>query len=174
MTVGGDDRESRKLPLHAVGCVALGITGQTHAQGTYPDKPIRFIVPYPPGGGTDVIARIVQDRLRARWVSRLSSKTVGVPAARSAPRRWPRLRLTATPCFSRFRRTPSIRRFSEMGFDTARDFEPVGIVCSLPQILVANPDSRRIRCSSDRDRQGKAGIAVVRFGRQWVTGPSGW
>ncbi len=34
-------------------------------RGAYPDKPIRFIVPYPPGGGTDVIARIVQDRLRA-------------------------------------------------------------------------------------------------------------
>ena len=43
----------------------MAITGTAHAQGAYPDKPIRLIVPYPPGGGTDVIARIVQDRLRA-------------------------------------------------------------------------------------------------------------
>ena len=32
--------------------------------GNYPNKPIKFIVPYPPGGGTDVIARIVQEPLR--------------------------------------------------------------------------------------------------------------
>ncbi|MEP7101866.1 MAG: tripartite tricarboxylate transporter substrate-binding protein, partial [Burkholderiales bacterium] len=36
-----------------------------HAQQHWPDKPIRFVVPYPPGGGTDVIARIVQERFQA-------------------------------------------------------------------------------------------------------------
>ena len=41
----------------------------------YPNKPIRFIVPYPPGGGTDVIARILRSRSRPSSASRSSSTT---------------------------------------------------------------------------------------------------
>ena len=45
---------------------ALVIPLAAQAQNAeYPDKPIRLIVPYPPGGGTDVIARIVQERFQA-------------------------------------------------------------------------------------------------------------
>ena len=49
----------------AVGAVLLVSLGAAaDAAAAYPEKPIRVVVPYPPGGGTDVIARIVQDRLR--------------------------------------------------------------------------------------------------------------
>ena len=47
----------------ALGALAL-LAAPVLAQGTFPDKPIKFVVPYPPGGGTDVIARIVQDRFQ--------------------------------------------------------------------------------------------------------------
>jgi len=43
--------------------VALSFTGAALAQTTYPSRPIRFIVPYPPGGGTDTVARVVARRL---------------------------------------------------------------------------------------------------------------
>ena len=57
----------RQSLLRAITTAILVLmTGSAFAQASaYPDKPIRFVVPYPPGGGTDVIARIVQDRLRA-------------------------------------------------------------------------------------------------------------
>src|SRR3954468_20181015 len=46
--------------LHMLtGVLLLVIAGNTAAQSNYPDKPIRFIVPYPPAGATDITARIV-------------------------------------------------------------------------------------------------------------------
>jgi len=49
----------------AVGALALG--GASQAQDTYPNKTIRFIVPFPAGGINDVLARIVADKLQAKW-----------------------------------------------------------------------------------------------------------
>jgi tripartite-type tricarboxylate transporter receptor subunit TctC len=117
------------------------VTGSAFAQASaYPDKPIRFVVPYPPGGGTDVIARIVQDRLRAALGQSIvidnrggAGGSIGTEVvARSAPDGY-------TVLFTLSSHTINPAIFSKLSFDTARDFEPVGIVCSLPQILVANP-----------------------------------
>ena len=117
------------------------VTGPAFAQASaYPDKPIRFVVPYPPGGGTDVIARIVQDRLRAALGQPIvidnrggAGGSIGTEVvARSAPDGY-------TVLFTLSSHTINPAIFSKLTFDTARDFEPVGIVCSLPQILVANP-----------------------------------
>ncbi len=132
----------RQSLVHAIGTVALVLmTGATFAQGSaYPDKSIRFVVPYPPGGGTDVIARIVQDRLRAALGQSIvidnrggAGGSIGTEVvARSAPDGY-------TVLFTLSSHTINPAIFSKLSFDTARDFEPVGIVCSLPQILVANP-----------------------------------
>ena len=117
------------------------VTGSAFAQASaYPDKPIRFVVPYPPGGGTDVIARIVQDRLRAALGQSIvidnrggAGGSIGTEVvARSAPDGY-------TVLFTLSSHTINPAIFSKLSFDTARDFEPIGIVCSLPQILVANP-----------------------------------
>ena len=59
-------RQSRSvwaLALATLFMLAAPMAAQ--AQAAYPDKPIKFVVPYPPGGGTDVVARIVQQRLQA-------------------------------------------------------------------------------------------------------------
>ena len=130
----------RQVLLQAAGWAALAITGTTHAQGPYPDKPIRLIVPYPPGGGTDVIARIVQDRLRAALGQSIvienrggAGGSIGTElAAKSAPDGY-------TVLFTLSSHTINPAIFPKLSFDTARDFEPIGTVCSLPQILVANP-----------------------------------
>ena len=109
------------------------------AQG-YPDKPIRFVVPYPPGGGTDVIARIVQERFSVLLGQSVIIENRGGAAgslgsdvvAKSAPDGY-----TVLFTLSSHTINPSI--YPKLPFNTVRDFEPVGTVASLPQILVANP-----------------------------------
>ena len=47
--------------------VAFAVASAAAAQGTFPTKPVKFIVPFPPGGINDVLARIVGDKLQAKW-----------------------------------------------------------------------------------------------------------
>jgi tripartite-type tricarboxylate transporter receptor subunit TctC len=106
----------------------------------YPDKPVRFVVPYPPGGGTDVIARIVHERFQAALGQPIiienkggAGGSVGTElVAKSAPDGY-------TVLFTLSSHTINPAIFPKLSYDTLRDFEPVGTVASLPQILVANP-----------------------------------
>ena len=119
----------------------LILSGSALAQaGAYPDKPIRFIVPYPPGGGTDVVARIVQARFQQALGQQIvienkggAGGSVGTEqAAKSAADGY-------TVLFTLSSHTINPAIFPKLNFDTARDFEPVGTVASLPQILVSSP-----------------------------------
>ena len=111
------------------------------ALAAYPDKPIKVVVPYPPGGGTDVIARIVQDRLRQELGQPLVIENRGGAAgsigtelvAKAEPDGY-------TVLFTLNSHTINPAIYSKLPFDTAKDFAPVATVASLPQILVAHPD----------------------------------
>jgi tripartite-type tricarboxylate transporter receptor subunit TctC len=120
---------------------ALGLPGAARAQaGTYPDRPVRFVVPYPPGGGTDVIARIVHERFQAALGQPVvienkggAGGSVGTEVvAKAAPDGY-------TVLFTLSSHTINPAIYPKLSFDTAKDFEPVGLVASLPQILVAHP-----------------------------------
>ena len=108
--------------------------------GSYPDKPVRFVVPYPPGGGTDVIARIVQAKFQAALGQQIVIENKGGAGgslgtelvAKSAPDGY-------TVLFTLSSHTINPAIFPKLNYDTQKDFEPVGLVASLPQILVANP-----------------------------------
>ncbi|MEO9066601.1 MAG: tripartite tricarboxylate transporter substrate binding protein, partial [Caldimonas sp.] len=110
-----------------------------HAQATYPDKPIRFVVPYPPGGGTDVIARIVQEKFGQALGQPIVIDNRGGAAgslgtdvvAKSAPDGY-------TVLFTLSSHTINPAIYPKLPFDTVKDFAPIGTVASLPQILVAN------------------------------------
>lgn len=118
--------------------LSLGVAGAALAQ-PYPDKPVRFVVPYPPGGGTDVIARIVQERFQAALGQPIVIENRGGAAgslgtdvvAKSAPDGY-------TVLFTLSSHTINPAIYPKLPFNTVKDFEPIGTVASLPQILVAN------------------------------------
>lgn len=130
---------SHRIFAAAVCAVVGGLGIPAAVAQTYPDKPIRFVVPYPPGGGTDVIARIVQERLGAALGQQVlienkggAGGAVGTEVvSRAAPDGY-------TVLFTLSSHTINPAIFAKLSFDTVKDFAPVGTVASLPQILVAS------------------------------------
>lgn len=126
-------------PLLAA-AASLAIVFGAAAQNGYPDKPIKFVVPYPPGGGTDVIARIVQGKFQQLLGQPIvidnrggGGGSLGTDiAAKSLPDGY-------TVLFTLSSHTINPAIYPKLPFDTLKDFEPIGTVASLPQILVAHP-----------------------------------
>ena len=56
----------RRIQIALAVCLGFATLGVVHAQGKYPTKPIRLIVPFPPGGGTDILARLIGNKLTGR------------------------------------------------------------------------------------------------------------
>jgi tripartite-type tricarboxylate transporter receptor subunit TctC len=128
------------LHVAAFAAAACAAPLAAQADAMYPDKPVRFVVPYPPGGGTDVIARIVQGKFQSVLGQPIiidnrggGGGSLGTDiAAKSAADGY-------TVLFTLSSHTINPAIYTKLAFDTAKDFEPVGTVASLPQILVAHP-----------------------------------
>jgi tripartite-type tricarboxylate transporter receptor subunit TctC len=118
----------------------ISIAGLAHAQ-SWPTKPIKLIVPYPPGGGTDVIARIVQEPLAKELGQQViidnrggAGGSIGSALAAQSPSDG------YTVLFTLSSHTINPAIYTKLPFDTEKDFSSVVTVASLPQILVANPN----------------------------------
>ena len=105
----------------------------------WPTKPVTFIVPYPPGGGTDIIARIVQQPLSKQLGQPIVIENHGgaggslgtAVAARATPDGYTLLFTLSSHSIN-----PAI--YAQLPFDTERDFRPISLVCSLPQLFAVN------------------------------------
>ena len=125
-----------RFVLLLLGCFALG----AHAQ-TWPARPVRIVVAYPPGGGIDVMARQIGERLTRAWGQPVvvenkpgANTIVAADAvAKSAPDGYTVL-MTTDATFSI---NPHLYR--KLPFDTQRDFIPVTMLVLLQQMLVAHP-----------------------------------
>jgi tripartite-type tricarboxylate transporter receptor subunit TctC len=121
--------------------IALVLSGfAAGAALAWPTKPVTFIVPYPPGGGTDVIARIVQEPLAKQLGQPIvienrggAGGSVGTAvAARAMPDGHTLLFTLSSHSIN-----PVI--YPKLPFDTERDFRPVSMVASLPQLFAVHP-----------------------------------
>lgn len=127
-----------KMVLFALGLLVAAAA----AAQDWPARPVRFIVPYPPGGGTDVIARIVQHPLSEALGQPIvienrggAGGAVGTEAAaKAAPDGYTFLFTLSSHTIN-----PLLYKLS---FDVQRDFAPVSLVVSVPQLVAAYPGSQ--------------------------------
>lgn len=117
--------------------------GAAPAQNDYPAKPIRFIVPYPPGGGTDIVSRLIATKLSERLGVQLiidnrggAGGTIGVAiAAKAAPDGYT-LVMGQT---SNLSIGPAL--YSKLPYDPLKDFAPVTLVDIAPLALSVSKNS---------------------------------
>jgi len=106
----------------------------------FPSRPIRFIVPYPPAGGTDIVARILAEPLGAALGQPIivdnrggAAGNVGTDIAAKSPADG------YTVLFTLSSHTINPKLYDKLPFDVEKDFAPVSLAAMIPQILVVNP-----------------------------------
>ena len=113
---------------------------ETHAQA-YPNKPIRMIVPFPPGGGVDFVGRVVGQKLSERLGQQVAidnragaNGIVGLQALMAAaPDGYTIAAVSAGPLAI----NPYL--YAKLPYDTLRDFTPIANMINFPLMLVAHP-----------------------------------
>lgn len=128
------------LRLLCAVCLVLGVNAHALAQ-SFPAKPLRLIVPFPPGGGSDVVGRILAQKLSERLAQQVvvenragAGGSIGTEAAvRSAPDGYTMV-LAST---SEIAVNPAI--YSRLSYDTLKDLAPVAMVASTPMVVIVSP-----------------------------------
>src|SRR5256886_7428182 len=131
----------RRLPRAvAVAAVAMVVCSLALAQD-YPTRTITLVVPYPPGGGVDAMARVVAEKLAGALGQQVvvdsragGSGLVGTRAFIKSPPDADTLFLAHTGSISI---NPSL--YANAGFDPRKDFAPIGLIASMPVALLAHP-----------------------------------
>jgi len=136
---------SRRALVLAAAAWALALPGLSHAQGqaqaqAWPTKPIRMVVPFPPGGGTDVSARIISERLSARLGQPViidnkpgASTAIGVVMVSSAEPDGYTLLFSGS---SSYTVNPAVR--SKLGYDPFKQLSPIAMVARTSLVLVTS------------------------------------
>ena len=133
----------RRVLLGSAAAVAtplLAIGSRASAQADYPNRPVRVIVPYPPGGGADTVSRILFLKLGEAYGQQFvidnrggAGGTIGAAAAAKADRDGYTILYDATA----FSVNPSL--YPRLPYDSVKDFEPVFLASLVPNILVVHP-----------------------------------
>ena len=148
----------------------LAVPGLAMAQGQWPDRPVRVIVPWPPGGSTDVLCRILCEELQRRTGQSFvienrpgAGGNIGADAlAKSAPDGYTMAPLTLGVW--------SIATFlyERLPFNADRDFQPISMHWELPNVLVVSAQHVPARTLREFVEWGKARRNGVSYGSPGV------
>jgi tripartite-type tricarboxylate transporter receptor subunit TctC len=131
-----------KIIIKAIACVLFLLqAGMPAYAQTWPGRPLKLIVPYPPGGSTDVTARVVAEHLRPLLGQPViidnrpgAGANIGAEAAaKSAPDGYTFLMATST-------HVTNMSLYRNLPYDFVQDLAPVGQVAFIPNVLVVAPN----------------------------------
>jgi tripartite-type tricarboxylate transporter receptor subunit TctC len=125
--------------MRAILGVLIGITFSIAAYGqdAWPTRPVRFILPFPPGGGTDILGRMIAERLSAALGQPVVTENRGgaggnvgaEAAARSAPDGYTLVLVAPSLAIS-----PTL--YSKINYDPVKDFAPISLVATVPNVMI--------------------------------------
>jgi tripartite-type tricarboxylate transporter receptor subunit TctC len=118
------------------------VAGAAHAQtADYPNKPIRVVVTFPPGGSTDVVVRMLVPRLNEKLGQQVvvdnrpgAGGNIGLTAVARAPADGYTLGVGAAGGLS-----ANVSLYAQMPFDPVKDFKPVTMLAAIPFVLIGHP-----------------------------------
>ena len=132
---------SQYMPRFLVAALLVGAPLLSHAQADYPNKPIRLIIGFPAGGSTDIVGRVVAQKLGERLGQTIvvenrggAGGTIGTDAAAKAAPDGYTLTLGTTSTMA-----VAPGAYSRLGYDPIKSFSPVSLVAVTPYLLVVNP-----------------------------------
>ena len=125
--------------LFAVMAAILAATGSAAAQADFPSRVVKLIVPYPPGGGTDLLARVLADQLGRRWHQAVIVENIGgaggnigaTEVFRAAPDSYTLLLASPGPIAT------NAYMYKDMAYDPAQ-WVPIAVLATSPYVLVLN------------------------------------
>jgi tripartite-type tricarboxylate transporter receptor subunit TctC len=131
-----------KSVIKAIGCALLSLQAAFPAfADTWPSRPIKLVVPYPPGGSTDVTARVIAENLRPLLGQTVvidnrpgAGGNIGADAvAKSAPDGYTFLMATST-------HVTNMSLYKNLPYDFVQDLTPVSQTAFIPNVLVVGPN----------------------------------
>jgi tripartite-type tricarboxylate transporter receptor subunit TctC len=149
----------------ALAIVLIFAQSSTAPAADYPIQTIKIIVPFPPGGGVDVVARLIAPRLSESLGQSVivenrggAGGSVGATAVAQAPRDGYTLLLGTA---STHGTNPNV--YAKLGYDPVRDFVPVALITSAPLVLAAN-NAVPVKTAADLIALAKAKPGGLSFG----------
>jgi tripartite-type tricarboxylate transporter receptor subunit TctC len=156
----------RKLmAASAAAAVAPGLLAraQTGAEN-WPSRPVRLVVPFPPGGGTDAVGRVIGPRLSEIWGQQVIIENRGgagsnignETVARASPDGY-------TILFGAFPLATNRFLYASLSYDPVADFAPVTLICTFPNLLVVS-NASPAKSVSEFIAHAKANRGDITFG----------
>jgi tripartite-type tricarboxylate transporter receptor subunit TctC len=141
------------------------------AQAPYPSKPVRILVGYPPGGGTDILARAVAVKLNEAWgqpvvvENRPGASTViaSEMLAKSPPDGYTLINASAVHAIN-------ASTFKKLPYDPVKDFQPIAFIAMVPNVLLVHP-SLPVKTVKDLTALAKAKPGQLDYGSTGASSP---
>jgi len=155
--------------LKTILTVVLTLVMNAAAAQGWPQKPVRFIVPFPPGGATDISARLLGEKLQETWGQTVVIENRGgagggvgaAEAARAAPDGYTLFFPSGSVV------TANQYIYAKMNYDPEKDFVPVTNVVSGPQVLTV-PTNSRFKTVKELIDYAKANPGKLNFGHAGI------
>lgn len=156
----------KRFALQVLATLGMLLTVAAAAAADYPDHVIKGVVPFPPGGGTDVFARIISEQLgKALGQAVVVENRAGADGnigmeyvAKSAPDGY-------TLLFNSSAATVNPAMYRALKFDPVKDLRPVAVLCEYFNLIVVNPDKMPVKNLQEfvellRKNPGKYNVAA--------------